>query len=138
MARQLRKPVLNSLDVEILFPQRFHRFDHRLGGRNRRDAGDTVLNCRRSYPTFVGPSPFAAWRINDQSNAVVLQMIDQIGMALGNLLDVLNGNPNVLQLPGGALRRHDVVAEIGQPSTEVANVILVTSLLRLDWPASVA
>ena len=43
-------------------------------------------------PASILATPFAARRDDDQGDVFILEIVDQVAMALGNLLDALHGD----------------------------------------------
>jgi hypothetical protein len=82
-----------------------------LGSSERRDAGHAVEHARRPDPPLVGPGALASRRVEDELHATVDEMVDEVRVALLQLLDDLHRHARLGECAGRAGGGHEVEAE---------------------------
>ena len=92
---KVRKAVLERLDLHVFLAKCLEGGDGGFGGLDRSDAGNSVLDRGGPNRAFVGSCAFAAGRVENQIDAFIFHVVDQVGMTLDDLLDSLDGNAGV-------------------------------------------
>ena len=112
---------MQRLHAHRFLAQGLHRFDGRFGGLDRRDAGDAELHRGGADPAFVGAGSFAARGVDDELDLAIILIVQQVRPAFGDLLDWRDRNARFTQAASGSFGRHELVAERGQPASEIDN-----------------